>query len=105
MNESIKYFLNLGPQNIENYILDLEEYFISRLQEKSYEINSPLERELRGASINFVPKKDAKVVSAKLKEFGIAQRFGNGLRVGPHLFNKEDDFDALLETVRKIENE
>jgi selenocysteine lyase/cysteine desulfurase len=74
------------------------------LHEKNYKINSPLKREVRGASINFVPNKDARAISKELREeFGIATRLGNGLRVGPHLFNREEDFDALLATVEKIE--
>jgi selenocysteine lyase/cysteine desulfurase len=92
MGESIRMFLDIGPENIERRVLDLGSQVESIVRESGGNVVHP------GGNIvaaNWTGR-DAEKLAASLKEKRIvaAARHGN-LRISAHFYNNEDDLEKL----------
>jgi cysteine desulfurase/selenocysteine lyase len=101
LGAGIDLFLEVGPEAIESYLLELGDYLAERLTSKGYEIVSP-----RGAG------EASAIVTCKherhtprdlyrlLREKNIltASRL-NRLRISPHFYNTREEVDALVDAL------
>ena len=101
LGAGIDLFLEVGPEAIESYLLELGDYLAERLTSKGYEVVSP-----RGAG------EASAIVTCKherhtprdlyrlLREKNIltAPRL-NRLRISPHFYNTREEVDALVDAL------
>jgi cysteine desulfurase/selenocysteine lyase len=96
MAESVRMFLEVGPDRIEERVLQLAGQLTAILQSKGAEIVH--------AGSNIVaarwPDRDASALARRLAEQNIvvAARHGN-LRISPHFYNDESDLAALASVI------
>jgi cysteine desulfurase/selenocysteine lyase len=97
-DEALKYFMELGVQNIYSHIIDIQDKFIGLLDNKKYKIESDLSPEHRSNILLFshVDINRNKEIQKTLEEkkIFIAVREGY-LRLSPHIYNNYADVEAL----------
>ena len=101
LGAGIKLFLEVGPETIESYLLELSNYLAERLTSKGYEVVSP-----RGASEmsaivtckhdRHTPRELYRLLRAK--NILTAPRV-NRLRISPHFYNTREEVDALVDAL------
>ncbi len=98
MGASVEYFLELGPANIEQRVLDLA----ARTRAVLCAAGGDVLSDSQIVTARF-PGVDASRLVAALaeKKVLVAARQGN-LRVSPHFYNNEDDLDQLATALRQV---
>ncbi len=104
--EVLKYFLELGIENIFNHIIDIQDKIISLLNKNIYKIESDLSAEHRSnimilSHVNSSCNKDVQKY-AEEKKIYLALREGF-LRISPHIYNNYKDAQTLAEVLNSIE--
>jgi selenocysteine lyase/cysteine desulfurase len=105
MNESIKWFMALGVQNIYNHIIEIQDKFIEQLDKTKYKIESDLNPEHRSNILIFshVETLRNKEIQLKLGENGIHIALREGfLRVSPHIYNNFEDVKILTDALNLL---
>ncbi|OGD53940.1 hypothetical protein A3K81_00030 [Candidatus Bathyarchaeota archaeon RBG_13_60_20] len=104
----LSYFNQLGAANIEEKTMRLSQHLIEGLKEHPVKVNTPDEPSRRGALVTYNTgsyEKNQKLYEALKKEkIIVAHRYAagvGGIRVSCHLFNTEEEVDALLATQRR----
>ena len=101
-DEVIKYFLELGVENIFNHIIDIQDKLIELLDKTKYKVESDLSKEHRSNIMIFshVESTKNKEIQKMLegKKIYIAVREGF-LRVSPHIYNNYSDAEKLAEAL------
>jgi len=101
LGAGIELFLEVGPETIESYLLELSSYLAERLTSKGYEVVSP-----RGAgeqSAIVTCKHDRHTprdlyYRLRAKNILTAPRV-NRLRISPHFYNTREEVDALVDAL------
>jgi cysteine desulfurase/selenocysteine lyase len=106
-NAALKFITKIGIRNIEDRILHLTGYLISKIEGTEFEILSPIQnRDDRSGIIIFRPKNKREpseiVAELEKKHNVIVSARGKGIRVSPHFYNNEQDIDTLINAVKKI---
>ena len=93
----------IGVAPIRERSLELTSRLTGLLDEAGYEVVSPREPELRGATV-VVRVPDAPTVHAELQRREILCDFRPdvGLRLGPHFFTTEEELDVTVAAIREI---
>jgi selenocysteine lyase/cysteine desulfurase len=97
-NEALKYFLELGIENIFNHILELQDRLIDLLDKSKYRIESDLTPKHRSNILLFshADPEMNKPILKKLEEKNIYIAVREGFfRISPHIFNNFDDIEVL----------
>lgn len=97
-NEAVKYFLELGVDNIFSHIIEIQDKLIELLDKSKYKIESDLSPEHRSnilifSHVDINRNKDIQK-SLEAKNIYIALR-EEYLRVSPHIYNNHSDVEAL----------
>lgn len=91
-----EYQMKIGLQKIEKRILELTDFAIQKLQEKGFEILSPLEKKHRSGIVVFKVKDPAKVWKELLaKKIYVSPRSG-GIRIAPHFYNSMEEIERFV---------
>jgi cysteine desulfurase / selenocysteine lyase len=101
LGAAIELFLKTGIEVIEEYLLDLTNYLVLRLDAKGYEVLSSRRPGEASAIICCRhPERAATALNAHLEEQGIitTARLGR-LRISPHFYNTRDDIDRLIDAL------
>ena len=93
--ESLKYILRLGVDNIRNHVRQLTDRLMEELPALGYPAITPKGNE--SPIVTFAASEPATTM-AKLKNTGVhvAMRYGNKMRISPSVFNNQEDVDRLL---------
>ncbi|MDD2805884.1 MAG: aminotransferase class V-fold PLP-dependent enzyme [Elusimicrobiales bacterium] len=93
---------DLGVENIQRRIFDLNDYLEAGLKALGLETATPLERACR-SGITIVKAKDPARAVARLEKMGVmtAAR-GEGVRVSLHFYNNRADLDRLLAGLKAL---
>jgi cysteine desulfurase/selenocysteine lyase len=96
---ALELFLEIGTEKVEEQVLDLGDYLLSKINTPGFEIITPLDRTKRAGIISFRKKSaDTMELFKKLKENNIICSFReNYLRVSPHFYNTTKELDKLVE--------
>lgn len=96
--ESLKYILRLGVDNIRNHVRTLTDRLMEELPALGYPTITPRGNE---SPIVAFAVSDPVGTMARLKNAGVhvAMRYGNKMRISPSVFNNQDDVTRLLEAV------
>jgi len=102
MNESVKFFTELGVKNIFEHILEIQDKLIELLDKSIYKIESDLSPEHRSNILilsHVNPDLNTKVQKyLEEKNIYIAMREGY-LRVSPHVYNNFEDVEMLAKAM------
>jgi len=99
---ALKFFSEIGIENIRQYSLRLTERIITLADEYGFQVNSPRDEKHRGGAMTInVP--NAEEASRKLieKRFFVDYRAGSGIRIAPHFYNT---IDEVSETMNELKN-
>ena len=99
MSETIRFFLQLGIENIYNHIIDLQNRFMELIDKDKYKIESDLNEVHRSNILIFsaIDKVKNKEIQAKLAEKNIFIALREGfLRLSAHIYNNYDDIETLV---------
>ena len=101
-NEVLKYFLELGVQNIFDHIIEIQDKLIELLDKNKYKIESVLSPENRSTILIFshVDSTRNKEIQQMLEEQKIYIALREGfLRLSPHIYNNFSDVEKLAEAL------
>lgn len=98
-----EYLMQIGKEKIEKRVLELSGYMIERLQEKGYEVVSPLEPVHRSGIVVFKVKDPIKLWKKLLAAGIYVSARGGGIRVAPHFYNSFEEIEQLVQAVRKYD--
>jgi selenocysteine lyase/cysteine desulfurase len=105
MNESVKFFSELGVKNIFEHILEIQDRLIELLDKSKYKIESDLSPEHRSniLILSYVnPDLNPKIQEyLEEKKIYIALREGY-LRVSPHVYNNIEDVEILAKELNEF---
>ncbi len=99
LDEAIKLYQELGPQKVENRILQLNNYVIDQLTRIGIDIVGPFDEKHRsGITYAMFPSQENREKICKaLKDHNIQVNVGKDqTRISPHFFNTEGDIDTLI---------
>lgn len=96
--ESLRYILDLGVDNIRAHARSLTDRLHNELPELGYSSITP--RDNDSPIVSFVAP-DPEAAMEKLRAAGVqvAMRFGNKMRISPSVYNNHDDITRLLEAL------
>ena len=96
--ESLKYILRLGVNNIRNHTRGLTDRLMAELPSLGY---TPITPQGNESPIVAFAAPDPAATMAKLRNAGVhvAMRFGNKMRIAPSVFNNQEDISRLLEAL------
>jgi selenocysteine lyase/cysteine desulfurase len=101
-NEVIRYFLELGVENIFGHIIDIQDKLIELLDKNKYKIESVLTPENRSTILIFshIDSTRNKEIQKMLEEQKIYIALREGfLRLSPHIYNNYNDVEKLAEAL------
>jgi cysteine desulfurase / selenocysteine lyase len=105
MNEVIRFFMELGIQNIYNHIIAVQDRFIELLDKSKYRIESDLNPEHRSNILLFSyinQSRNAEIQkSLAEKNIYIAVR-EKYLRLSPHIYNNYEDAELLAKELNLL---
>jgi kynureninase len=92
-----------GPAQIRERQQDLIDYLMAGADAAGLPVRTPRDRNARGGMVNIGVGKEAEKVCHALLDRDVCTDFrGDGIRVSPHFFNKEEDIDRLFAALRDI---
>lgn len=97
-DEAIKYFMELGVQNIYDHIIDIQDKLIENLDNTKYRVESDLSAEHRSNILIFTHNDLSrnKEIQKALEEKNIYIALREGyLRLSPHIYNNYADVETL----------
>jgi selenocysteine lyase/cysteine desulfurase len=98
-NESLKFLLTLGMENVENRILELYSYLIGGLEKLNVEIISPKNGKLRSAILCFKCKNTKELHSYLMENKIINTLRRDMIRISLGIYNNKDDIDILCSCI------
>jgi selenocysteine lyase/cysteine desulfurase len=105
MNETIRFFLELGINNIFSHILDIQDKFIELLDKSKYRIESDSNSDHRSNILIFSHVNQSRNAEVQQmlaeKNIYIAVREGY-LRLSPHIYNNYEDVEELTKELNLI---
>lgn len=93
------YQMKIGLAKIEKRVLELTDFVIQKLQEKGFEILSPLEPRHRSGIVVFKVKEPALVWKRLLAKKIYVSARGGGLRLAPHFYNSFEEIEKLVKVI------
>lgn len=103
LNACLKYFMNVGMENIEEKTKELGGYLIEQLLELGLKVNTPQEKRKRGGLITYntgkheLNRRSVEVLGRQNVVVSLRYQSGiGGVRVATHFFNTEEDVDRLI---------
>ena len=102
LTEAIEQVQQWGPQNIQDYCANLSLPYIEQLKEMGVMVEDQAQRSNHLFGLR-LPKHAAmdKIQLALAQHRIFVSVRGNSIRVAPHLYNKKDDFEALVACFKK----
>jgi selenocysteine lyase/cysteine desulfurase len=97
LRESLKYIQAIGVDEIRQHVLKLGDTLISALHELGVALITPEARDERAGNICFVHPDPRKIVDLAAAENILLWGDSGRVRVSIHLFNDEDDIEALIQ--------
>ena len=97
LSASLDYLLNVGVDNIERHTVALAHRLHAGLTEQGFEVFTP--PGTQSAIVSFKHGADHEQISSQLADANVRLSFrenGEQIRVGPALFNNEQEVDAFL---------
>ena len=101
LSGSLDYLLNVGTDRIEQHTVALAHRLHSGLTEQGFEVFTPPGNQ--SAIVSFNHGADHEVIEKQLNDAGVWLSFRENnaqIRVGPALFNNEQDIDAFLDITK-----
>jgi len=101
LRAALDLFLEVGPETIEAYVLDLGDYLAHRLAGKGYEVVGPRNPRERSAIVTCAHpgRPPGELVRILRSQNIITAPRMNRLRVSPHFYNTREEVDALIEAL------
>ncbi len=105
MLASVELFLEVGPQAIEERVLQLSAFLIEQLHELGAKILSPTEKEKRSGIVTFSLLPDDLPLHQALlkKQIYLSYRLKN-LRAAPHFYNTEEELKTVVCELKSLVN-
>jgi len=97
---AVDYLSAIGKSKIAKRILQLTDFLITGLENKGFEILTPLEKKHRSGIVIFKSKNAVNLWQKLLKNKIYVSLRGGGIRVAPHFYNSFEEIDKLLKILK-----
>jgi selenocysteine lyase/cysteine desulfurase len=102
LGAAIDLLLEVGPEIVEQRILEITDRLAIGLRARGAEIVSPWAAEARSGIVVFRLGDDPDGLCTRLNQLGFVVRVrGGGIRVAPHFYNNEQDIDRFLAALKE----
>lgn len=103
LDQSIRFFSNIGLDNIKLYLEELTNYAYRIFEERKWLLPIIVERTVRSSLFNLQIDQNyyPHLLDAGIKCFPR----GTGIRIGVHIYNTIEDINKLVDVIDNIENE
>lgn len=102
MEAAMKSILEWGVENIQNYCADLSNKYLADFQNMGCHVEDPTYRALHLFGIRLSENFDLDELKAQFLKNKVFVSFrGNAIRIAPHLYNDEADFEKLVMCFKK----
>jgi cysteine desulfurase/selenocysteine lyase len=103
LGASVKLIAELGIENIQERVLNLNEKLTARLVENNWNVRSPLRNETsRSGETLIAVDRPAEVVRALFRRGVVVTEKPEGIRAATHFFNDESDLERLVVGLNEI---
>lgn len=100
---SLDLIAEIGIENIEARVLELNRFLTSRLAENGWKVLSPIQDQASRSAETLVGcDKPGEVVRHLLRRGVIVTEKPEGIRVATHFFNNEDEIERLIVALREV---
>lgn len=98
LNAALSQLLDWGVSSIQEYCTQLSKPLVNTLREKEYILEEDAFRcgHITGFKLPSRVNADALLQSFRQKNISVSLRGGNSIRVSPHLYNTQEDIEALI---------
>ena len=97
LGASLDLINEIGIENIQARVLELNRFLTSRLAENDWQVLSPIQNEeLRSAETLVACDEPGKVVRHLFRRGVIVTEKPEGIRVATHFFNNEEEIEQLI---------
>lgn len=100
LEAAARFLSDIGLERIERYVLALNTYLTDSLAREGFSILSPLGAHRSGQTLVALPSPARAVEFLKARNIVVTEK-PQGIRVSTHLYNNEEDVDALLAALRE----
>ncbi len=102
LEEAVKLYINLNPDDVEKHILDLTDYMYDQLAEIDHvSIKGNFEKKNRSGIMYINVPAEWQLTNAIMAEHGIRAHMSGGcIRIGIHYFNNKADLDRLIDFLK-----
>jgi cysteine desulfurase / selenocysteine lyase len=101
LGASVNLVSEIGIENVQSRVLELNRLLTSRLEEGGWKILSPLRNEdARSAETLVQTDGPAEVVRSLFRRGVVVTEKPEGIRVATHFFNNEDDIGRLIDALK-----
>lgn len=102
LRDSLKFLLQVGVERLDAHLRPLVKKASSGIQALGYDLLSPEDPRFSSGIVSFSPG-EPEAVGKALRDAGVVVWAGDGrVRVSIHLYNDEQDVDALLATLKSL---
>jgi len=97
---AIQLLLDVGIENIRRRVFDLTDLLIVSVKELGFHLTTPEDNECRSGIVHFHVSEALKREETLRQKGIIISARSNGLRVGPHFYNTEEEIERLVHELR-----
>ncbi len=103
LSKSLEMLLEWGVSNIQEYVGRISRPYLQELEEVGFEIEDNAYRANHLVGVRLPQGLEMQTVKTATQSRGVYVSFrGSAMRVSPHLYNEETDFQRLLEAVSTV---
>lgn len=100
---SAEYLLQLGKENVERRVLEINRHLTERLTDSGWRVLSPLRDMSSRSAETLVAAANPEAVATHLARRGVAvTQKPEGIRIATHIFNNEEDVERLIEALGSV---
>jgi selenocysteine lyase/cysteine desulfurase len=95
--------LEVGVDRIRSRVLELTDYLMTATGDRGYRVRTPREHARRGGVVAIEVADSHRALDTLLADGVVVDERHGALRVSPHFFTSEDDLDALLAAMARLD--
>ncbi len=104
LTKAIEYIMDLEVENIRNYVMNITQKLMEKLNDLGAQTLTPFNQEQRAGivAVRFEKMDYDRAVEELAKEKIVVSKRMNALRISPHIYNTEDEVEKIVQAIKKM---